>query len=102
VAALAACIGNERAQGKVLNIAGGPTWRMLGQEYVAQFNAVMGLPLGEGPFSERPGAFDWYDTDESQAILGYQETSFGRFVELLEEAIQDAMGGLESGHDPGD
>jgi len=102
VAALAACIGNEAAQGKVLNIAGGPTWRMLGREYVAHLNGAMGLPPDEGQFSERPGAFDWYDTDESQAILGYQQTSFARFLELLEEAIEEAMGGLEDAHVPDD
>jgi len=101
VSALAACIGNERAQGKVLNVAGGPTWRMLGREYVARLNGTMGLPPDEGPFSERPGAFDWYDTDGSQAILGYQGTSFARFVELLGEAIEEAMGGTEDAYAPG-
>jgi UDP-glucose 4-epimerase len=92
VAALAACVGNERAQGQVFNIAGGPTWRLRGGEYVAQFNAVMGLPPEEGAFSERPGTFDWYDTETSQAVLGYQRTSFGRYIELLEAAIEQAMG----------
>jgi UDP-glucose 4-epimerase len=92
VAALAACVGNERAKGQVLNIAGGPTWRMRGGEYVAQFNAAMGLPPDEGTFSEGPGTFDWYDTEASQAILGYQHTVFGRYIELLEAAIEQAMG----------
>jgi UDP-glucose 4-epimerase len=95
VSALAGCVGNEQAHGKVLHIAGGPTWRMLGREYVAQFNAVMGLPPDEGAFGERPGTFHWYDTDQAQAILGYQQTSFRRFLELLEQAIEEAMGGRE-------
>lgn len=93
VAALAACVGNERAQGQVLNVAGGPTWRMRGGEYVARFNAAMGLPREEGRYSEQPGSFDWYDTEASQAILGYQRTSFERYIELLEAAIDEAMGG---------
>ena len=102
VAALAACVGNEQAQGKVLNVAGGPTWRMLGREYVAYLNGAMGLPPDEGRFSERPGTFDWYDTDASQAILGYQQTSFARFLVLLGEAIEEAMGGLEDAYVPDD
>lgn len=95
VAALAACAGNERAQGQVLNVAGGPAWRMRGGEYVAAFNETMGLPPEEGTFRERPGAFDWYETGASQAILGYQQTSFDRYLELLEAAIEKAMGGAE-------
>jgi UDP-glucose 4-epimerase len=93
VAALAACVGNERAVGQVLNVAGGATWRMRGGEYVARFNAAMGLPPEEGAFGERPGAFDWYETGESQAILGYQQTSFDRYIELLEAAIEEEMDG---------
>ncbi len=98
VAALAACVADaasavEGASGRVFNIAGGPTWRMLGHEYVARFNEVMGLPPEEGRYSERPGYFDWYDSGESQAILGYQQTPFERYVELLDQAIEDALGG---------
>jgi nucleoside-diphosphate-sugar epimerase len=90
VQALAACVAVP-SRG-VLNIAGGPTWRMLGREYVARFNEAMGLPPEEGQYSERPGYFDWYDTGASQAILGYQQTTFERFLELLDEAIEAALG----------
>ena len=91
VQALAACV-LETPSREVFNIAGGPTWRMLGREYVARFNEVMGLPPEEGQYSERPGYFDWYDTGASQAALGYQQTSFQRFLELLDRAIEDALG----------
>jgi nucleoside-diphosphate-sugar epimerase len=96
VQALAACAvgaasAPEAPARKVFNIAGGATWRMLGREYVSRFNEVMGLPPEEGRYSERPGYFDWYDTDASQAILGYQQTSFERFLELLDRAIEDAL-----------
>jgi hypothetical protein len=65
---------------------------MLGREYVARFNQVMGLPPAEGQYSERPGYFDWYETDDSQLALGYQQTSFERYLELLDEAIEAALG----------
>jgi nucleoside-diphosphate-sugar epimerase len=93
VGALAACVANAGASGQVLNIAGGPTWRMLGREYVARFNVVMGLPPEEGQYSKRPGYFDWYETGESQTALGYQQTFFARFIELLDKAIEEALGG---------
>jgi nucleoside-diphosphate-sugar epimerase len=97
VGALAACVTDAASAGKeasraVFNIAGGPTWRMLGREYVARFNTVMGLPPEEGQYSKRPGYFDWYDTGESQSILGYQQTTFERFLERLDEAIESALG----------
>ena len=92
VAALARCVEAEGSSCKVLNIAGGSTWRMLGREYVERFNEVMGLPPEDARYSERPGYFDWYDTDESQAALGFQQTSFSRFLELLQKAIEDALG----------
>jgi nucleoside-diphosphate-sugar epimerase len=91
VTALIACVGSQQVWNKTLNIAGGPTWRMLGHSYVGQFNAVMGLDPDDGRYLDRPGTFDWYDTAESQALLSYQQTSFGRFLELLGEAIEQAL-----------
>jgi nucleoside-diphosphate-sugar epimerase len=95
VAALAECAETEEASGKLWNIAGGPTWQMLGREYVARFNDLMGLPAEDARYSERPGYFDWYDTAESQATLSYQRTSYAQFLELLQEAIDDALGGWD-------
>ena len=64
---------------------------MLGREYVARFNEVMGLPSEEAQYDEGAGYFDWYDTDDAQAILGYQRTSYDRFIELLDAAIEAAF-----------
>jgi nucleoside-diphosphate-sugar epimerase len=91
VRALAACVSDGETSSAVFNIAGGPTWRMLGRAYVVRFNEVMGLPPEEGQYSERPGYFDWYDTDESEAALGYQQTTFEQFLERLDKAIEAAM-----------
>ena len=92
VAALAACVEVEESAGKLLNIAGGPSWRMLGREYVARFNDVMGLPPEEAQYKEQAGYFDWYDTGEAQAVLSYQRTSFSQFLELLQQSIENALG----------
>jgi len=90
-AALVACVGEPRAVGRTLNIAGGATWRMRGAEYVAQINERMGLDAEDGAYLTAPGAFDWYDTTESQALLGYQRTGFEQFLALLDEAIAQAL-----------
>ena len=92
VEALSVCVQVAEAKGKIFNIAGGPTWRMRGDAYVARFNEVMGMPLEEAVYDDRPGAFDWYDTDESQVALRYQQTSFDRYLGLLESAIEEALG----------
>ena len=91
MAALVACVENSAAEGKIFNVAGGPSWRLRGSEYVAHFNEVMGLPEEEGAYLGTPGWFDWYETGESQAALGYQRTSFYRFLELLAASIEEAL-----------
>jgi nucleoside-diphosphate-sugar epimerase len=91
VAALAACVACPVPPRQVYNVAGGATWRMLGREYVARFNEVMGLPPQEALYDENAGYFDWYDTDDAQAILGYQRTSFDQFIEQLDAAIEAAL-----------
>jgi nucleoside-diphosphate-sugar epimerase len=92
VQALIACVEHEDAARQTYNVAGGPTWRMRGREYVARFNEVMGLPPEDAQYDEAAGYFDWYDTDAAQAALGYQRTSFERFIELLDAAIEAALG----------
>jgi nucleoside-diphosphate-sugar epimerase len=92
VTALVTCVGNQKVWNKTLNIAGGPTWRMLGRTYVGQFNAVMGLGPEDERYLDQPGTFDWYETAESQALLNYQRTAFELFLELLDEAIERALG----------
>ena len=97
VAALSACVYVPEAVGEVFNVAGGQTWQMLGGAYVAHFSEVMGIPPQEAKYSDRLGSFDWYDTGESQAALEYQQTSFDRFLQLLERAIEGALGGQGGG-----
>lgn len=92
VRALARCVGNVAAQGKTLNVAGGPTWQMRGGEYVAHVNELLGLEPHDAAYLDHPGTFDWYDTAESQAILDYQHTPFEDFLRLLQAAIEAALG----------
>jgi nucleoside-diphosphate-sugar epimerase len=81
----------DQARNTVLNIAGGSSWQMYGKDYVQAIFDVMGVPAEEAVYQESPGSFDWYDTSESQKILGYQETPFPRFIQLLEKDVAALM-----------
>ena len=91
VKAIFQSVVREKARGSVLNIAGGRSWQMRGKEYVQAIYDVMGVPAEEADYQESPGSFDWYDTSESQRILGYQETPFPRFLSLFKRAVEEFM-----------
>jgi nucleoside-diphosphate-sugar epimerase len=83
------------ARGKILNIAGGTTWQMTGGEYVQRLYDLMGVPTEEATFRASPGWVDWYDTQESQQLLSYQQTSYGTFLAQIEAEIARLMGDLD-------
>jgi nucleoside-diphosphate-sugar epimerase len=86
------CVGNEAVRDKVFNIAGGATWRMIGYEYVTALFDLMGVPAEEAVYLEAPGWFHWYQTDDSEAALTYQNTTFQDFLKMLAKAIQELLG----------
>jgi len=91
VGALAAAVENSEATNKILIIAGGKSWQMFGKEFAARFLKVLDYPIEDVEYPEAPVYSDWYDTEEAQRILNYQGTSFERYLEVLEEAIEEAL-----------
>ena len=91
VAAICAAVRNEAAKGKVFNIAGGLTWRTVGRAYVKDYFDLLGVPIEEAQFQDKPGWCDWYDTEESQRDLGYQQTSYQVYLQQLSDEIQQMM-----------
>jgi nucleoside-diphosphate-sugar epimerase len=83
------------ARGKIFNIAGGPTWQMTGREYVERLYDLMGVPPEDATFRTSPGWVDWYDTQESQQLLSYQNTSYGTFLAQIEAEIARLMGNID-------
>ncbi len=77
--------------GKTLILAGGKTWQVTGKEYVKRWGDIMDIPLDEMNFLDSPGWFNWYDTTESQKLLGYQNTSVDNFFDQLDQAVQEAL-----------
>lgn len=78
----------KAARNKVFNVAGGKAWQMLGHEWAKKHMEVIDFPFEEAVYSENPGWFDWYDTDESQAILKFQNTSPEMFFDQLAKAVE--------------
>ena len=76
---------------RIFNIGGGPTWQLYGRDYVKDFFDVMGAPVEMATYRETPGWMDWYDTDESQAALGYQNRSYQHYIGEMRAIIQAMM-----------
>lgn len=83
------------ARGKTFNIAGGPTWQMTGRRYVEQLYNLLGVPPEEAKFRDLPGWVDWYDTQASQQLLAYQNTSYPVFLTQLKTEVDRLMGDVE-------
>jgi nucleoside-diphosphate-sugar epimerase len=92
VSALSTAIQRERAANRTLNIAGGSSWQMLGNEYVRRVFELLDISLKDAHYRETPWWSDWYDTEEAQTVLGFQHTPFPLYLEQLERAIREAIG----------
>ena len=91
--ALFASASAPEAGGKIFNIGGGPTWQLHGRDYVRDFYEVMGAPVELATYREAPGWMDWYDTEESQSILGYQNRSYQHYIGEMQAIIKEMMEG---------
>ena len=91
--ALFASVSAPDAGGRVLTIGGGPTWQLRGRDYVRDFFEVMGAPVEMATYRDTPGWMDWYDTEESQRILGYQNRSYQHYIGEMQAIIQKMMEG---------
>ncbi len=89
--ALFASATAPEAGGRVLNVGGGPTWQLRGRDYVGDFFDVMGAPVEMASYRETPGWMDWYDTEESQRILGYQNRSYQHYLGEMRAIIHAMM-----------
>lgn len=92
VTALVNLVDNSAAHGKVFNLAGGKSWQMTGEEYARRYCETLEIDFDSQKFYEKPGWLDWYDTEESEAVLNYQNTSFDAFHSMLRSAMEEALG----------
>ena len=95
VSAICSAVTCAAAKGKTYNIAGGSSWRMTGKEYVEDYFNLLGVPIEDAQFLAQPGWCDWYDTDESQSRLEYQNTGYATYLEQIKAEIQALMDGYD-------
>ncbi len=75
--ALATAVSCDDAWGRTLLVGGGEGCRLTYREYLEGFLDVMGIgALPQEAFGSEPYCTDWLDTAESQALLGYQRSTF--------------------------
>ena len=91
--ALRNAVDSGEAVGNVFNIAGGSSWRLTGKDYVEDFFNVMGAPVDMAVYREDPGWNDWYDTEESQRILRYQNRSYDHYCGQMKAIVDEMMAG---------
>ena len=92
VTAMINLVDNAAAHGKVFNLGGGKSWQVLGKEYARRYCETLEISFDSQTYYEKPGWLDWYDTEESQKILQYQNTSFDDFHDMLKAAMDEALG----------
>lgn len=91
VDALYASVDVPDAAGKVFNIAGGPTWQLRGRDYVKDFYDIMGAPVEDAVYRKSPGWMDWYDTEESQKVLQYQNRPYQYYANEMRAIVEALM-----------
>jgi nucleoside-diphosphate-sugar epimerase len=85
------CVGNEAVTGKILQIAGGQTWQLIGQEYSRAICEAFDFPPESATFQQQRGWTGWYDTNESQRLLQYQNHAFEDFTDQLRALYKEAI-----------
>ncbi len=75
----------------VYNIGGGASWQRRGRDYARDFFETMGAPVELATYRETPGWMDWYDTEDSQRALGYQNRSYESYIGELKAIVRAMM-----------
>ena len=86
--AFARAVENSQVWGRTLLVGGGPRCQLYYREMMSRVLTAMGIgPLPERAFAHEPFATDWLDTQESQALLGYQQRTFEDYTQDLRRTL---------------
>lgn len=90
--ALVATVGERTLAGRVVNVAGAPANRTHYLEWLNRYLGVLGVPpLPSEAFGSRRFYTDWLDTDDGQAVLGYQQRSEDDFFAEVEAGFGPSL-----------
>lgn len=90
--AIANCVENTKALGRIFQIAGDDSWRMSGEEYSKEICHAFELPPESVSYLEEQSWPGWYDTAAEEEALGFQNHSFKDFINQLHNIYQSAIG----------
>ena len=89
--AVTRCVDNPETLGKIMNVAGGPSWRMTGADYSRAVCDAYELPPEAASFLEQPNWPTWYDTGLSRRLLDYQNHSFDDYIAAIRSLYLEAI-----------
>jgi nucleoside-diphosphate-sugar epimerase len=86
--AMVNAVGNEEAMGRILLVGGGTSCQVTQRDLINATLGSAGLTFGDDELGSKAYYTDWLDTEESQRILRYQQTSFGDFQEQMHHKLR--------------
>jgi nucleoside-diphosphate-sugar epimerase len=78
---------------RIVNVSGGPTWRMTGSQYVADYFRKIEVDPDDAIYQSEPGHFSWYSEEGGNDALGYQQNPYPQYLEQLQADIDRLMEG---------
>lgn len=78
---------------RVINVSGGPTWRMTGAGYVADYFGLIEVDVDDVVYQSTPGHFGWYADEGGNRALNYQQNSYTNYLVQLQNDIDRLMAG---------
>lgn len=78
---------------RIVNVSGGPTWRITGSQYVSDYFKMIEVDPEDATYQVDPGHFSWYSNEGGNEALGYQQNSYPQYLEQLQEDIDLLMEG---------
>ena len=78
---------------RIVNVSGGPTWRMTGSRYVADYFGLIEVDTADAIYQSGPGHFSFYTEEGGNAALEYQQNSYPQYLEQLQGEIDRLMEG---------
>jgi UDP-glucose 4-epimerase len=78
---------------RIVNVSGGSTWRMTGEQYVADYFGMIEVDMEDAIYQSELGHFSWYSDEGGNAGLGYQKNPYPAYLEQLQADIDRLMEG---------
>jgi nucleoside-diphosphate-sugar epimerase len=76
---------------RIINISGGPTWRMTGSQYVTDYFRMIEVDPADAIYQSEPGHFSWYSDEGGNTALNYQQNLYPQYLEQLQGDIDRLM-----------